>query len=403
MLAGLKTCSYITGKNMYKIQTLNNISVAGLDRLPRDNYEIASEMSSPDAILVRSAKMHDMQLPDSVKAIGRAGAGVNNIPVPAMTKKGIPVFNAPGANANAVKELVIAGMLMAARNIGQAWSFARALEGEDTEINKHVEAGKKNYVGFELPGRTLGVIGLGAIGVQIANAAHVLGMNVVGYDPTITVKSAWQLQANVQQALSVDDLLSKADFVTFHVPLNDHTRNMINEERLALMPDNAVILNFARNGIIDDKAVVDALNSGKIYAYVCDFPSNLLKEHPRCITLPHLGASTREAEENCAIMVSEQVRDFLENGNITNSVNFPEINLPRNEGVRLAVINSNVPNMLGQVSTDLADAGLNIIDMLNKSRDDVAVTLIDVNDQVPDAVIDQIKNIDGVLSVRCLS
>jgi D-3-phosphoglycerate dehydrogenase len=388
---------------MYKIQTLNNISVAGLDRFPRDQYEIASEMSAPDAILVRSAKMHDMQLPESVKAIGRAGAGVNNIPVPVMTEKGIPVFNAPGANANAVKELVIAGMLMAARNIGQAWSFARGLEGEDTEINKNVEAGKKNYVGFELPGRTLGVIGLGAIGVKIANAAHALGMNVIGYDPTITVKSAWQLQANVQQAISVDDLLSKADFVTFHVPLNDHTRNMINEERLALMPDNAVIMNFARNGIIYDAAVVKALDSGKLYAYVCDFPSNLLKDHPRCITLPHLGASTREAEENCAIMVSEQVRDYLENGNITNSVNFPEINLPRNEGVRLAVINSNVPNMLGQISTDLADAGLNIIDMLNKSRDDVAVTLIDVNDQVPETVLEQIKNIDGVLSVRCLS
>ncbi len=388
---------------MYKIQTLNNISVAGLDRLPRENYEIASEMSAPDAILVRSAKMHDMELPESVKAIGRAGAGVNNIPVPAMTEKGIPVFNAPGANANAVKELVIAGMLMAARNIGQAWSFARDLQGEDPEINKNVEAGKKNYVGFELPGRTLGVIGLGAIGVKIANAAHALGMKVIGYDPTITVKSAWQLQSNVQQAISVDDLLSKADFVTFHVPLNDHTRNMINEERLNLMPDNAVIMNFARNGIIDDEAVVKALDSGKIYAYVCDFPSNLLKDHPRCITLPHLGASTREAEENCAIMVSEQVRDYLENGNITNSVNFPEINLPRNEGVRLAVINSNVPNMVGQISTDLADAGLNIIDMLNKSRDDIAVTLLDVNDQVPDSVIDQIKNIDGVLSVRCLS
>lgn len=388
---------------MYKIQTLNNISVAGLDRLPRENYEIASEMSAPDAILVRSAKMHDMELPETVKAIGRAGAGVNNIPVPAMTEKGIPVFNAPGANANAVKELVIAGMLMAARNIGQAWSFAKDLEGEDPVINKNVEAGKKNYVGFELPGRTLGVIGLGAIGVKIANAAHALGMNVIGYDPTITVKSAWQLQSNVQQAISVDDLLSKADFVTFHVPLNDHTRNMINEERLALMPDNAVIMNFARNGIIDDQAVVKALDSGKVYAYVCDFPSNLLKDHPRCITLPHLGASTREAEENCAIMVSEQVRDYLENGNITNSVNFPEINLPRNEGVRLAVINNNVPNMLGQISTDLADAGLNIIDMLNKSRDDVAVTLIDVNGEIPDSVIDQIKNIDGVLSVRCLS
>jgi len=388
---------------MYKIQTLNNISAVGLDRLPRESYEIASELSSPDAILVRSAKMHDMELPESVLAIGRAGAGVNNIPVPAMTEKGIPVFNAPGANANAVKELVIAGMLIAARNIGQAWTFAKNLEGEDGEINKNVEAGKKNYVGFELPGRTLGVVGLGAIGVQIANAAHELGMNVIGYDPTITVKSAWQLQANVEQALSVDDLLSRADFVTFHVPLNEHTKNMINQSRLDIMPDNAVILNFARNGIIDDEAVVKALESGKIYAYVCDFPSNLLKDHPRCITLPHLGASTSEAEENCAIMVSDQVRDYLENGNITNSVNFPEINLPRNEGVRLAVINNNVPNMLGQISTDLAEADLNIIDMLNKSRDDIAVTLIDVDKEVPADVIERIQSIDGVLSVRCLS
>jgi len=387
---------------MYKIQTLNNISVAGLDRLPRNDYEVASEMAHPDAILVRSAKMHDMELPDTVKAIGRAGAGVNNIPVDKMTEKGIAVFNAPGANANAVKELVIAGMLIAARNIGQAWKFATGLEGDDATISKEVEAGKKNYVGFELPGRTLGVIGLGAIGVQIANAAHALGMKVVGYDPTITVKSAWKLESQVEQALSVDDLLSRADFVTFHVPLNEHTANMINEERLKLMPDRAVILNFARNGIVDDQAVVKALDSGKIYAYVCDFPSNLLKDHARCITLPHLGASTTEAEENCAIMVADQVREYLENGNVLNSVNFPEINLPRNEGYRLAVVNSNVPNMVGQVSTDLANAGLNIIDMLNKSRNDLAVTLIDVDKPVDPAVIEKIEAIQGVLSVRCL-
>lgn len=388
---------------MYKIQTLNNISVAGLDRLPRDSYEIASEIAHPDAILVRSAKMHDMALPDSVKAIGRAGAGVNNIPVDKMTEIGVPVFNAPGANANAVKELVLAGMLMAARNIGQAWQFARGLSGEDAAINKEVEAGKKNYVGFELPGRTLGVIGLGAIGVKIANAARALGMNVVGYDPSITVKAAWQLEADVQQALSVDDLVSRSDFITFHVPLNDATANMINADRLKLMKKNGVLLNFARNGIIDDDAVVAALDSGHLYAYVCDFPSNLLKDHPRCITLPHLGASTTEAEENCAIMVADQVRDWLENGNVLNSVNFPEINLPRADNAyRLAVVNSNVPNMLGQVSTLLADAGLNIIDMLNKSRDALAVTLIDV-DQAPSAeVSEKIASISGVLSVRCL-
>ena len=388
---------------MYKIQTLNNISAVGLDRFPRDSYEVASEMTHPDAILVRSAKMHDLQLPDSVRAIGRAGAGVNNIPVDAMTALGIPVFNAPGANANAVKELVVAGMLMAARNIGQAWRFATALSGEDTAINKNVEAGKKNFVGFELPGRTLGVVGLGAIGVKVANAARALGMKVVGYDPTITVRAAWALDSDVEQALSVDDLVARSDFITFHVPLTDMTRGMINADRLKLMKKRGVLLNFARNGIIDDEAVVAALNEGRLYAYVCDFPSNLLKDHPRVITLPHLGASTAEAEENCAVMVADQVRDWLENGNVSNSVNFPEISLPRTEdGHRIAVVNSNVPNMLGQISTDLAEAGLNIIDMLNKSRGDIAVTLIDVDGPPTEQAIQRIADIDGVLSVRCL-
>ncbi len=387
---------------MYKVLTLNNISPIGLDRLPRDSYEIASEITSPDAILLRSFKMHDMEMPTTVKAIGRAGAGVNNIPVDKMTGLGIPVFNAPGANANAVKELVVAGMLIAARNIGSAWKFATALEGDDAVIGKAVEQGKKNYVGYELPGRTLGVVGLGAIGVKVANVAHSLGMQVVGYDPTITVKSAWQLQANVEQALSVDDLLAKADFVSFHVPLNDATRNMINAERIKLMPKNAVILNFARNGITDDAAVVEALDDGHLYAYVCDFPSNLLKDHPRCITLPHLGASTAEAEENCAIMVADEIKGWLEDGNIINSVNFPEINLPRGTNYRLVVVNNNVPNMLGQISTDLADAGLNIVDMLNKSRDDIAVTLIDVESPPTAELIENISAVDGVLSVRCL-
>ncbi len=387
---------------MYKIQTLNNISVAGLDRLPRDNYEVASEMNNPDAILLRSFKMHDMEIPPTVKAIGRAGAGVNNIPVDRMTKAGVPVFNAPGANANAVRELVIAGMLMTCRNLGQAWNFARGLEGDDAKISKEVEAGKKNFVGFELPGRTLGVVGLGAIGVLVANAARALGMKVIGYEPAMTVQAALKLSSDVEHAISVDDLLSKADFVTFHVPLVESTKNMINAERIKLMKKNAIILNFARNGIINDEDVVAALDEGKLYGYACDFPSNLLKDHPRCITLPHLGASTKEAEENCAIMVAEQVREYLESGNITNAVNFPEINLPRNGGFRIAVVNSNVPNMLGQISTDLAEAGLNIIDMLNKSRGDIAVTLLDV-DKVPDsATLGRIESIDGVLSVRCL-
>lgn len=387
---------------MFKILTLNNISVAGLDRLPRDGYEVASEVSHPDAILLRSYKMHDMVVPETVKAIGRAGAGVNNIPVADMTARGIPVFNAPGANANAVKELVLAGALMAARNLGQAWKFATGLSGEDGEITKQVESGKKNFVGFELPGRTMGVIGLGAIGVKVANACRALGMKVTGYDPTITVQSAWKLASEVEQALSVDDLLSKADFVTFHVPLTESTANTINAERLKLMKPGSVLLNFARNGIIDDQAVVEALDNGHLYAYVCDFPSNLLKDHPRVITLPHLGASTKEAEDNCAIMVADEVRDYLENGNITNSVNFPAIQLPRNGGFRIAVVNSNVPNMVGQISTDLGADGLNILDMLNKSRDDVAVTLLDVDKEPSQQLLETLASITGVLSVRCL-
>lgn len=387
---------------MFKIQTLNNISVVGLDRLPRDKYEVASEISNPDAILLRSYKMHDMEIPENVKAIGRAGAGTNNIPVDRMTEIGVPVFNAPGANANAVRELVIAGMLMACRNLGKAWNFARALEGDDAEITKQTEAGKKNFVGFELPGRTLGVVGLGAIGVKVANAARALGMNVIGYDPTITMQSAWQLSSDVEQAISVDDLLSKSDFITFHVPLIDSTKNMINADRIKIMKDNAIILNFSRYGIINDQDVVPALDEGKLYGYVCDFPSNLLKDHPKCITMPHLGASTGEAEENCAMMVADQVRDYLENGNITNSVNFPSMRLSRNGGCRLAVVNSNVPNMLGQISTDLADAGLNIIDMVNKSRGDIAMTLLDVDKEPDQKTMDLLLGIDGVLSVRCL-
>jgi D-3-phosphoglycerate dehydrogenase len=387
---------------MFKIQTVNNISVTGLERLPRDRYEIASEMSAPDAILVRSANMHDIEIPASVKAIGRAGAGVNNIPVAAMSVRGVAVFNAPGANANAVKELVIAGMLLAARNIGQGWSYARSLDGDDEAIHKAVEAGKKRFVGFELPGRTLGVIGLGAIGVLVANAARALGMKVIGYDPSITVRSAWKLESNVEAALSVDDLVSRSDFITFHVPLTDHTRHMINAERIQTMKDGAVLLNFSRDGIIDDDAAVTALDAGKLYAYVCDFPSNLLKDHPRVITLPHLGASTGEAEENCAVMVADELRAYLEDGNVSNSVNFPDIHLPRNGGYRMAVVNSNVPNMVGQISTDLAEAGLNILDMLNRSRGELAVTLIDIDRPCPEETATRIAAIDGVLSVRCL-
>jgi len=386
-----------------KILTLNNISVAGLERLPRDKYEVASEIQHPDAILLRSFKMHGMDIPPSLKAVGRAGAGVNNIPVDEMTQRGIPVFNAPGANANAVTELTIAGMLLAARNICQGWKFASELEGDDASISKAVEAGKKNFGGFELPGRTLGVVGLGAIGIGTANAAMKLGMRVRGFDPQITVQSAWQLAADVEKAHGIDDLLAGVDFISFHVPLIDATRNMLNAERIKLMNKGATIINFARSGIVDDAAVVAALDSGYLNAYVCDFPTNLLKNHPRVITLPHLGASTAEAEDNCAIMVVDQIKDYLEKGWINNSVNFPAVNLPRaDSGVRIAVTNTNMPNMVGQISTAMADANLNIIDMLNKSRGDVAYTLFDIDGEVSGSVIEDLSTIQGVLNVRVI-
>ena len=388
---------------MYKILTLNNISTKGLERLPRDQYEVASEIQHPDGVLLRSYAMHDWEIPDSLQAVGRAGAGVNNIPVAKMSARGIPVFNAPGANANAVKELVLAGMLLAARNICQSWDYARQLSGSDAEISKQVEAGKKNYVGFELPGRTLGVVGLGAIGVKVANAAIALGMRVIGYDPQITVRNAWQMESSVTQALSVDDLLAQADFVTFHVPLADATRNMINADRLAGMRKGVTILNFSRAGIVEDAAMVAALTSGHAHAYVCDFPSNLLKDQPRVIALPHLGASTLEAEENCAVMVADQLRDYLENGNIHNAVNFPEVYMarPANRS-RVAIANANVPNMLGQISTAIARANLNILDMLNQSRGDIAYTLVDVEQAVPQSVYEELCAIEGVLKVRLL-
>lgn len=387
---------------MYKVLTLNNISVSGLERLPRDRYEVASEIQHPDAILLRSYKMHDMEIPPTLRAVGRAGAGVNNIPVARMSELGIPVFNAPGANSNAVKELVLAGMLLAARNICQGWEFARGLEGSDEEVHAQVEKGKKQFVGFELPGRTLGIVGLGAIGVQVANTAVALGMKVLGYDPEITVRRAWQLSSQVQQAASVDDILAHSDFVSLHIPLTPNTRGLLSAERLATMREGVTLLNFSRQGIVDDEAVSVAIGENRVNAYVCDFPTNLLKDHERVIALPHLGASTREAEENCAVMVADQVRDFLEDGNVRNSVNFPETDMPRNSGYRLAVVNANVPNMLGQVSTALANADLNIIDMLNKSRGDLAYTLLDVEQPASEEVLASIGAIEGVKSVRAL-
>ena len=385
----------------YRILTLNNISARGLERLPRDRYEVASGLERPDAILVRSADMHGAAVPETVRAVGRAGAGVNNIPVADLSRRGIPVFNAPGANANAVKELVLASLFLAARNICQAWAFARSTSGDDQAIDAAVEKGKKAFVGFELPGRTLGVVGLGAVGVEVANSAEALGMSVLGYDPQITVQRAWQLSSGVEQALSLDDLFARSDVVTVHVPLNDQTRRLVNEPRLRLMKQGGVLLNFSRSGIVDDPAVVAALDAGRLRGYVCDFPSNLLKDHPAIVTLPHLGASTGEAEENCAIMVADQVRDFLENGNIRNSVNYPEAVLSRVSGTtRLAIANSNVPNMVGQISTCLAGAAINIADLLNKSRGEYAYTLIDVDGVVGEDVLRSIRAIPGVLSAR---
>jgi D-3-phosphoglycerate dehydrogenase len=387
----------------FRIQTLNNISNRGLERLPRERYEVASDVKDPDAIMLRSADMHSMTVPPSVLAIARAGAGTNNIPVPNMSKRGVPVFNAPGANANAVKELVLASLFLAARNIVQAWDFARGLKGTDEEIDKATEAGKKKFVGFEIPGRTLGVVGLGAIGVEVANSAQALGMKVLGYDPQITVQRAWQLSSHVEQALSLDDLFTRCDAITVHVPLTNDTRGLVNAARLKLLRKGGVILNFSRAAIVDDKAVIAALDDGRLHAYVCDFPKNGLTSHPKVVTLPHLGASTGEAEENCAVMVADTLRDFLENGNIRNSVNYPEAVLPRApNAARLCIANSNVPNMVGQISTCLATAGLNIADLLNKSRGEYAYTIIDSDGAMPTDVLARIRAIDGVLAARII-
>jgi len=391
------------GDSVFKVLTLNNIAKVGLSRFPADGYQIGGDVVDPDAILVRSADMHSGKIGKGLKAVGRAGAGVNNIPVARMSEGGIPVFNAPGANANAVKELVLAGMFLAARNITQAWSFAKSQSGDDHAIDVAVEKGKKNFVGFELPGRTLGVIGLGAIGVEVANSALGLGMKVLGYDPQITVQRAWQLSSNVEQALSLDDLFVRSDVISVHVPLTPETRSLVNEARLKLMRKNGVILNFARAPIVDEKAIVAALDDGRLQGYVCDFPTNGTKDHPKIVTLPHLGASTNEAEDNCAVMVADTVKDYLENGNIKNSVNFPEVVLPRApKTTRICIANSNVPNMVGQISTLLAGASLNIAELLNKSRGEYAYTVIDTDGAVDAGVLDKIRAISGVLAARVI-
>jgi D-3-phosphoglycerate dehydrogenase len=384
-----------------KVLTLNAISARGLARLP-EHYVVGGDVTEPDAILVRSANMHEMDIPASVRAVARAGAGTNNIPVKKLSERGVPVFNAPGANANAVKELVIAGMLMGARNLLPALKFVEGLAGSDDEMHRATEAGKKQFAGMELPGRTLGVIGLGAIGSHVAEAAIGLGMNVVGYDPAITVDAAWRLPSQVKRAESVEDVLRVSDFVSLHVPLLDATRNLINPARVGLMRPGAVLLNFSREGVVDNAAVIEALDAGKLHAYICDFPANALKGHARAVALPHLGASTEEAEENCAVMVADQLADYLEHGNILNSVNFPNVSMARESAFRIAIANANVPNMVGQISAALAGAGLNIHNMVNKSKGDMAYTLVDVDSPVADKVLQQLAAIDGVLAVRYL-
>lgn len=387
---------------MFRIQTFNNISVKGLERFPREHYEVASSLVDPDAIMLRSHNLHHTPISASVIAVGRAGSGVNNIPVTELSHQGVAVFNAPGANANAVKELALAGMLMAARNIVPASRYLGELDGSSPDFTKRVEDGKKRFVGFELPGRTLGVIGLGAIGVKIANAATFLGMQVIGYDPKITIESAWRLESEVERAGSVNSLLARADIITLHVPLNEHTRNLLSAARVAEMRPGAILINLAREGIVDDEAVCAALDAGSLHAYVTDFPSARLIRHPRVLCLPHLGASTGESEDNCARMVADQLRDYLENGNVRNSVNLPDVALDRRGDARIAIVNRNLPDRVGQVSHVLGQSGVNIVHMVNESRGDLAYTLLDVEGTVDARTEAAIAGIDGVLKSRVL-
>ena len=386
----------------FDILVLNAISANGLKRLPADRYTVGKAFARPDAVLLRSADMHALAIAPSVLAIARAGAGTNNIPVKALSARGVPVFNAPGANANAVKELVLAGMLLAARNLVPALRFVDGLNVKSADIDKTVEDGKKAFAGFELAGHTLGIVGLGKIGCLVADAAIKLGMNVLGYDPDITVDAAWSLPAQVKRAASVVDVLKNAHFISLHVPLVDATRNLVNADNVGQMRSGAVLLNFSREGVVHEAAVLAALNAKQLAWYVCDFPGAALHGHERVVALPHLGASTREAEENCAVMVANQLRDFLEHGNVVNAVNFPQVSMARESSYRVAIANANVPNMLGQISTAMANAGLNIHNMVNKSRGDMAYTLVDVDSPVSDAVLEAIRGVTGVLAVRYL-
>ncbi len=385
-----------------RVEVLDHVSANGLKRLPWERFTVSADIEEPHAILLRSTDLHPSPIPDSVLAIGRAGAGVNNIPVSQMSARGVPVFNAPGANANAVKELVLSGLLLAARNLDDALGFVGRLDPSDPELDARVEAGKKEFGGYELAGHTLGVIGLGKIGCLVADAAIKLGMKVIGYDPEITVEAAWSLPSTVKKAHQLGEVLKHSDFVTLHVPLLDATRNMIDAAGVAQMRSGAVLLNFSRGGVVDEAAVLEALEAKRLGHYVCDFPAPHLLGRDKVIVLPHLGASTREAEENCAIMVAEQVRDYLLDGTITNAVNFPDVALPRESPYRIAIVNANVPNMVAQVSHEMAQRGLNITTMTNKSRRDIAYTLVDVDSNAPDSVIEGIAALDGVLRVRYL-
>ena len=388
---------------MFKIQTLNKIDPAGLKLFPLDQYEIASEFTNPDAIIVRSQVMHDMELPKSLKAIARAGAGVNNIPLDKCTETGVVVFNTPGANAHAVKELVIAGMLLSSRGIAQSIEWGKTLIGKGAEVPALVEAGKKNFGGNEIRGKTLAVIGLGAIGVLIANAAQSLGMEVLGYDPYISVKQAWKLSRNVKRAEGIEVLLSNADYVTINIPQTAETKGYINKDKLKMMKNGVRIMNFARGGLVNTADMAEALESGKVGCYVTDFPDEATLKMKNVIAIPHLGASTEESETNCAVMAVDQVRNYLEKGNIVNSVNFPEAEMERNGGPRLVIVNKNIPNMVSQISSLVASEGLNIANMLNKNKADIAYNIIDIDGPVPSAdFADKLKGIEGVIMVRIL-
>lgn len=386
---------------MFKIQTLNKIAACGLERLPRDNYESATEIVNPDGILVRSADMHSMELPASVKAIARAGAGVNNIPLPKCTEHGIVVFNTPGANANGVKELVIASLLLSSRNLFEAITWSQGLKGKEG-VPELVEKGKSAFVGPEIQGKTLGVIGLGAIGVRVANAAAALGMRVLGFDPFISVEAAWSLSRDVVKAPSLDALVAESDYITIHVPLTADTKNLFNAERISRTKKGARLFNFSRSGLVDNAALKAALASGQLGGYVIDFPEEELLGVPKVLPIPHLGASTPESEDNCAIMAANQIREYLERGNIKNSVNFPTCELAPSGKTRITVANRNVPNVISNVTTKIGALGLNIDEMLNKNRGDIAYNIIDVTGDVPADLIDKLKGLDGVIAVRVI-